>query len=255
MQQSGLSSLHQGVALESVGSTKTDTGLELRLVRVQRGRDDFSYGLHAYPTTFTLSGGFDSAGLLGRAGFRGMQACSFTSGRECAVKEVGTDFDLDTAAKAYAEAERAFHTADQLLQRCGFTIGPGEASGQRWLSTSGDGHTGSNHQSMKSHEDEGFRYELTWMEDRQGGGWTTHYIPKDDEAGAILGALAGLKSHRECMTNNFDPCFWRRHLRAADGRMDFGNNDYIFGYFDAHPANLLQALRLVAQGDELLRGH
>src|SRR6185312_7399800 len=104
---------------------------------------------------------------------------------------------------------------------------------------SGDGHTSPTIEVMKTSEDAGFLYAMTFIKGGAEKGWTFHYRPKHPplsiEVEAAFNVL-GLTRFQTCPQFGFDPCHWSFYDFVPD-RDDSPwntNRDRVHSYFGAH---------------------
>ena len=250
--------LHQALKTERVGEAN-GAGVNFVLVKLQWGRDDVGFGLHADPRSWTTAG-VQTPDLLGYLGFKREPNCGFVGG-ECYARMVDEGFALDAFAPAFARSYQALQQAENHLEACGYPFdrreGWGiffhrESGGRHRPNAGGDGHTGAKIERMKEAEDEAFRFAFSWMEGRDKG-WTIHCRPKhpplSSEVAGVFDFL-DLRRFAECPHFDFDECYWR--FIPYQGRTDsfFDNNAGVaHGWFDA------QATRFSPGVEQLLAAH
>ncbi len=170
--------LHSALRTEEIDSTSH--GLSLKLVRLQQGKDLFSYSLHAFPDSYS-SAGLQTTDLLAFLGFhRG--PCGFGHS-ECYATKVSEGFKLAEFTEAFRKFSELVRTAEPKFAACGlylpqpegwgyFLGGSGRPDRQPWDSHArGDGHHSPKQERMKESEDHSFRYVFTWIEGSSDRGW------------------------------------------------------------------------------------
>ena len=218
------------------------------LVKLQSGKDDVAFTLHVNPTSFT-TGGIQTREWLQLLGFAENSGCKFTGGLQCFSKEVPEGYDLQRFATAFNDGLVRLEKANADFEACGFWLPFRRqlaARGQAFRQTlSGDGHMVVDSKSMKSTEDDNFRYVLTFVNTGRDKGFVTHYIPRhpplSSEVAAVF-AYLGLKEYRECPEAEFEPCHFRTlRLYETDNPFE-GNVDFAHKSFDEHAARFSQAV-------------
>jgi len=233
---------------QEVVSRANREGFEAVLARLQWGKDDVGFSLHANPSSYGTSG-LQKTDFLAYLGFQRSDRCPFTSFQRCYVRWVDEDFNVelfvDAFGKAYAELERA----EGGLRACGFALPQPEGWGffygkpsggsrnmQRTLS--GDGHTATDTKRMKATEDANFLFRSTFVTTNQGKGFVTHYRPRHPPFSSEMSSVfryLGLSEFRQCPEFDFEPCYCRTLLFEERGGGVFDNNtEYAHGCFDAH---------------------
>lgn len=95
---------------QEVVSRANREGFEAVLARLQWGKDDVAFSLHANPSSFSTFG-LQKTDFLAYLGFQRMDACPFTSLQRCYTRWVDEGFNVelfvDAFAKAFARLERA----------------------------------------------------------------------------------------------------------------------------------------------------
>lgn len=109
--------LHSALRTEEIDSTTQ--GLGLKLVRLQHGRERFSYSLHAFPNTFSTAG-LQTTDLLSFLGFR-RGPCGFGSS-ECYATKVEEGFKLADFAESFRKFSERVLTAERKLEACGLFL-------------------------------------------------------------------------------------------------------------------------------------
>jgi hypothetical protein len=233
--------IHAGLKTEVV-TTAAGGGVEFTLGRVIHGKDDTAHGLHANPTSFSISGGVQRFDFLAWIGFSSGTCPFLRSGRNIMCKPVDSAFDIAAFVSAFDAAYAEIQTADRHLQECGFFLESRDFPAKHWVDRGGDGHTGSDQQQLKVSEDEHFRFVLSWLKRGSDGGWTTHYrakeLPLSPEMQSVF-AFLGLREFDSCIEFEFESCHWRRLLREArgDGFFD-SNNETVHKWYNNHAARL-----------------
>jgi len=252
---SGARNLHKSLKSEILG-TSTASGAELALVKLAWGKEDVAFTLHVVPNTFSTYG-IQIPDLLSYSGFS-RQPCSFLT-RECYVKEVNADVNLNAFGKALGEAYQQLSQAQRHLERCGFILDQpegwgyffGQQSGGRSRSDYyGDGHISAiPPQVMKTAEDDVFHFVFTWIKNSESEkGWTIHYRPKHSPLSVELQGVfhfLGIDEFRECPQFEFESCSWR-HIEFREGGdhiFENGNASVAHGWFDSHQLNFSPGIK------------
>ena len=247
--------LHSGLRTERLGEA-TGAGVKFTLVRVQRGKTDFAFGLHADPRAHTLNG-VQTPDLLAHLGFSSSH-CPFTEGRRCLAREVSQELDLGAFGRAFETAWPSFKSADEHLTACGLPItqpigwlfsglGGGAPGERRPTWPQGDGHTAPTTRRLNASDDDVFRYVLSWLSGGAQKGWTLHYAPKHPplsvEIESALQFLGGFESIRECPEFDFEPCRWRFYEFIPDETSAWNlRGELVQGFFDAHATRFAPGL-------------
>jgi hypothetical protein len=218
------------------------------LVKLQSGKDDVGFTLHVNPTSFTTAG-IQTREWLQLLGFAENAGCKFTGSHQCFSRDVPEGYDLRTFAAAFNDGFSRLEKANGDFEACGFWLPfrrqlSGRAQAFR-QPLSGDGHMVVDGKTMKSTEDDNFRYVLTFVNTGSAKGFVTHYIPRhpplSSEVAAVFGYL-GLKEYRECPEAEFEPChFQTLRLYETDNPFE-GNVDFAHQAFDAHASRFSQAI-------------
>lgn len=208
-----------------------DGGIEYKIVRLQSSKDNVTYSIHAYPTSFSLSG-IQRDGLLNHLGFH-PGSCAFFPQGKCLAAPIPSDFPLSDFAKSFSQAYTILHDAERQLQDCGFQIDQSSSA-----SSYGDGHTASQSKEMKRSEDDHFTFVMSWIEGGTDKGWCFHYRPKHPPLTAQLQAVFSfleLKPFRECPYFDFEQCHYRffTYQKRGSSIMD-SNAEYVHSRFDKH---------------------
>jgi hypothetical protein len=256
--------LHQALKTENV-MTKSVSGLELRLLKLQSSKTDIWYSLHARPTSYTTAG-FQLTDFLNLLGFR-RQPCPLHSG-EAYCKLVPENFNVEEFGPAFINAFDCMQSAEKHLNICGYPLDQPEGWGffygkpsdrtyrpTRSSYAAGDGHTSSSREKMKTAEDDFFNFAFTFIESDYSRGWTTHYVPKHPPLSQELEAvfnLLGISRFESCPEFDFEPCHWRFTPLEQRGQSVMDNNaEYAHRCFDAHASNFSKGIEklLAAQGE------
>jgi TIR domain-containing protein len=254
--------LHSALRSEEIDSISQ--GLPLKVVRLQHGKDQFSYSLHAFPNSFS-SAGLQTTDLLAFLGFR-RGPCGFGAS-ECYAVRVGEGFKLAEFSAAFRKFSELVNKAERHLSACGlylpqpegwsYFVGGGRPDRRPAPPRArGNGHHSPKQERMKESEDESFRYVFTWIEGGSDKGWVTHYVAKDDASAERLAFLPNLFSEfqrfEECPEFGFEPCFWR--FTTFESRDDGwrSNVDYAHGFFDDHAANFAPGVAALFEADALM---
>ncbi|HLG72568.1 MAG TPA: TIR domain-containing protein [Chloroflexota bacterium] len=246
-------SLHQSLKTEEVATGAVD-GLNVKLVRLQDGKEDIRFSLHAYVSTW-ISAGFQLGDFLELAGFE-KGRCAFFPGGECYARQVSGDFNLGAFTDAGGRAYQELRGAETHLQRCGiFLDRPSARTRRGYAGARGDGHTSPKQTSMKQAEDDNFQFAFTWLEGGQDKGWATHYRPKQDPSAELMAAFNYLDFNQfgQCPEFDFDPCYWH-FVSFEGGRNHFESNaGFAHQSFDAHAEHFSPALEQLLEVHRLLR--
>jgi hypothetical protein len=222
--------------------------VSVALVKLQSGKDDVAFTLHVSPTSFTTAG-IQTREWLKLLGFAENAACKFTDGHQCFSKEVPEGYDLQNFATAFSDGYTRLEKANADFEACGFWLPFRRELSDRARAyrqtLSGDGHMVVDGKTMKSIEDDNFRYVLTFVNTGRDKGFVSHYIPRhpplSSEVTAVF-AYLGLKVYSECPEAEFEPCHFRTlRLYETDNPFE-GNVDFAHQSFDAHPARFSQAV-------------
>ena len=254
--------LHAALRTEKVSEEQRE-GVEFVLVRLQDGKDDVRFSLHACPSQFS-SWGPQTTDLLAQLGFR-RSPCRFVHGDECFVHAAVSEFDVPAFAEAFSGAFKNLCEADRRLSACGlflpldeglgFFLGRPSTSRRRPVGPfHADGHKAQTVERRKESEDESFRYVLTWMVDSSGKGWTIHHRPQHPPISPEVSAafrMLGLKEFSTCPEFEFEPCWWR-HLPGMlrEGDPFVTNAEEAHRIFDALPTHFAPGIEhlLAANG-------
>jgi hypothetical protein len=248
-----MADIHQGLKSEVLGTT-AGGGVDFTLARITHGREDVAAGVHARPVSHFISGGIDRDEFLRSFGFH-HSACHFTRDSDSYCVEVANAFDLEAFAAAFGAAFESVRAADTNLQKCGFYIEARDFPAKQWVSTRSDGHTGSAQERLKQSEDAHFKFVFSWVEQSDGGGWTTHYRAKEQPLSLELAAalqFLGLRAFDECIDFDFEPCLWRRIRRVSDESAIDSNNHVVHGWFDSNASNFSTGLERLLEAEGLI---
>ena len=238
---------HAALKQEVVARTNRE-GFEAVLARLQWGKEDVAFSLHANPSSFGTFG-LQKTDFLAYLGFQRSDRCSFTSFQRCYVRWVDGDFDVqlfvDSFLKGFSEIERA----EGGLRACGFSLPqpegwgcfygkPSGGSRNAQRSLYGDGHTAIETKSMKATEDANFLFRFSFVTTNHGKAFATHYQPKhpplSSEVSSVFRYL-GLNEFAQCPEFEFEPCYYRTLQFEERGGGAFDNNtEFAHGFFDAH---------------------
>ena len=229
---------------------------EAVLARLQWGKDDVAFSLHANPSSYGTFG-LQKTDFLSYLGFQRYDQCPFTSFQRCYAKWVDEGFNVERFVDAFHKAYGELEQAEAGLRACGFALpqpegwgfsdgkaGGGSRNPQRLLS--GDGHTSTDTKSMKATEDANFLFRFTFVTTNQGKAFVTHYRPKhpplSSEMSSVFNYL-GLREFHDCPEFGFEPCHYRTLLfeHRSDGPFD-NNTEYAHGAFDAHATRFSPAI-------------
>ena len=237
---------HQALKSEVLGQVQSGT-TNLALAKLQWGKDDIGFSLHVSPNSYSLSGGYQITDFLSHLGFQ-RSGCSFIDSRQCYVRWVDTDFDINAFAGFFDKAYNNLTDAQKDLEKCGFFFDKPEGLGyflggqsrsrQRDFQMSGDGHTAMSVKQMKQSEDEVFQYKFTWLESAQDKGWVVHYRPKHPPLSSELQSVfqfLGMQTSEQCPEYDFESCHWHSIAFEERGdRMFDSNANTAHGWFDSH---------------------
>jgi len=234
-------------------TTRNTDGVEWAMVKLQRTRDDFTYTLHAYPHTYSISGGLQIQDLLSHLGFIS-GACPFVSGRQCMATQVPQDFAFEAFTETFSPAYKELYEAERKLQNCGISLRDSGRPGRSFAR--GDGHTSPIVERMKETEDGYFKFTFTWLEGGTDKGWTTHYHPKhlplSDEMHTALKFIE-LNEFATCPEFDFDHCYWTFIPFQQSVRSGFDSNAGVaHQFFDKHIELFSPGLELLLNSHRLL---
>lgn len=237
---------HQALKSEVIGKVRSGT-TDLVLAKLQWGKDDIGYSLHVSPNTFSISGGYQITDFLSHLGFQ-RSGCSFIDSRQCYVRWVDANFDVNAFAGFFDKAYQNLTDAQKDLEKCGFFFDKPEGLGyflggqsrsrRHDFQMSGDGHTAMSVKAMKQSEDDVFQYKFTWLESNQDKGWVIHYHPKHPPLSSELKSVfqfLGIRNFEQCPEYEFEPCHWYSIAFEERGdRMFDSNANTAHSWFDSH---------------------
>lgn len=230
------------VARQSVGNA------HFMLVKLQHGKDNFTYSLHAESSTLFTSGPKETDFFVW-LGFE-YGPCNFVSGQRCFVKAISSSFDLGSFCATFASAFADIAAAQNHLGACGYDLPSAERQHRRRSRQGyyGDGHHAlDNPNKMKNTSDDMFEYVFTFQTTPEGKGWTIHCRPKVSVSEELRHALAviDVKEFSECPQFDFEPCFWSfiNYTGGGYDRFSDGNADEAHRYFDAHAPQFSQGIQ------------
>jgi hypothetical protein len=149
------------------------------LVKLQSGKDEVAFTLHVSPTAFTTAG-IQTREWLQLLGFTENMGWKFTGGHQCFSREVPERYDLQRFATAFNDGFARLEKANGDFEACGFWLPFRRQLSGRGLAfrqtLSGDGHMVVDGKTMKSTEDDNFRYALTFVDTGRDKGFVTHYF-------------------------------------------------------------------------------
>jgi hypothetical protein len=241
---------------QNIVSKVNREGIEAVLARLQWGKEDMAFSLHANPTSFGALG-LQKTDFLSYLGFQRCDKCSFTSFQRCYVRWVDEGFNVERFADAFLRAYGELERAEAGLRACGFALpqpegwgffygkeGGGSRNMQRPLY--GDGHASTETRSMKATEDANFFFRFTFVSTNEGKGFVTHYRPKHPPLSSEMSSVfryLGLSEFPQCPEFDFEACHYRSLLFDQRGGGAFDNNtEYAHGCFDAHARQFSSAL-------------
>jgi hypothetical protein len=244
-------------ALKSEPVTGVRAGfVEIVLAKLQWGKEEKAYTLHANPTSYSTAG-LQMTDWLSYLGFRRSDRCQFTEFGRCFSREVSEGFDVQTFATACNVGYEHLQAAEQGFQACGFRLpqpegwsffhgGFGRSTRQGPVEVDGDGHTAMKTDSMKQTEDERFLYRFTFIDTGTDKGFVTHYRPKHPPLSSEMQSvfqLLGLHKFHDCPEFEFDSCHFRTLRLVADDNNPFnGNVEFAHRTFDAHDRQFSSAI-------------
>lgn len=257
--------IHSALKTESVGQA-SGQGVQFMLLKLQYGKDEIGYSVHAKPSSFS-SAGLQITDFLSHLGFV-RQRCAYISGQEAYCRGVRAGFDISHFGPAFERAFAIMEEAEHHLEACGYSLEQpegwgyflGKSSGTRHRARSvreGNGHTSPQSKTQKTSEDDFFSFAMTFIGRGPSKGWVFHYRPKhlplSAEVRSVIEFL-GLRSFRECPVFDFDSCLWR--LIERQERQDHlfgGNAGFVDSSFDAHTTRFSPAVRSLIEANTTLR--
>jgi hypothetical protein len=241
-------------------------GMEAVLAQLQWGKDDKGYGVHIAPNSFSLSG-LQTTDYLAYLGFSPNGQCPFTNAHRCYCRWATEEFDLDAFLQAFNKSFARMTSAQQSLEACGFLLpqpegwryyfGGSKRPGRRQTGIGGDGHTGVKVDSMKSSEDERFKFRFTFINTGREKGFVTHYRPKhllvSSEVEGVLQFL-GLERFSDCPEFDFEECYFRTQPfdEKAEDRVWNPSVEYAHRAFDAHATKFSAAIESMLAANEAI---
>jgi hypothetical protein len=222
--------------------------IEIVLAKLQWSKDDVAFTLHVNPSAFTSSG-LQTTDWLRLLGFTENTQCQFINARRCFSKEVPEGYDLQRFATAFNEGFGQLQKAEEGLQACGVWLPGGRQLSARGRGfrqeLSGDGHTAMSTKSMKTNEDDKFRYNFTFIDTGREKGFVTHYRPHhpplSSEVQSVFRYL-GLKEFHQCPEFDFEACHYRTLQLLETDNPFRGNVDFAHQSFDAHAGRFSPAV-------------
>ena len=263
--QSHRSDHHSALVSEQV-SEASGAGVKFVMAKLQWGKDDFGYSLHAEPSSFS-SYGMQTTDFLNLLGFR-REDCSFVSSRECFTIWVDSEFEVSSFARKFDESYSVFEKATRLLESCGHFVDQPEGwgyyrgkpssgkSNRSRLGYSADGHKGNKTELLKQTEDDNFSYRMSWIESGSEKGWVFHYRLKNQKNNHFLPVLEflGLRRFSDCPYFEFEECNWMYFQHENRGDSFFESNaSFVHGFFGAHEKNFSSALNIIVDANELVK--
>jgi len=254
---------HTALTSEAISSASSG-GVKFVVGKLQWGKNDFGYSLHAEPNSFSFSG-LQSTDFLSYLGFR-KEVCQFVSTKVCYTTWVDGSFDVSKFASDFGEALANFDNADSLFRDCGYFLDQPEGltyfgynAGGRTSRTKspygGDGHNANRVEKMKQSEDENFAYQLSWIERANSKGWVIHCRTKNPSDQELLSALKFLDFNvfSECPLFDFKKCFWMfiEYQTRSDDVFE-GNAEYAHRCYDSHAKKFSMAVRKLIQANNLM---
>jgi len=256
---------HHSALLSEQISKASASGVNFIVAKLQWGKYDIGYSLHAEPSSYS-SYGMQTTDLLYYLGFE-RESCSFVIRRECYAAWVDSEFNVAEFAAKFGEAISLFEKAARLLESCGQILDQPEGwgyfysksshgrSGSHIYSGGGDGHTSNKPKIVKESEDDYFYYKLSWIENENTKGWTFHYRFKDVSNQYLSPALSFLRINqfKECPFFKFEECFWTFIEFQSRGDSYFDSNvEFVNRAFDSNQNNFPLALQMLIQVHSLL---
>lgn len=255
---------HTALVSEQV-SQASGAGVKFVSAKLQWGKDDFGYSLHAEPNSYTTAG-MQTTDFLDYLGFK-REVCSFVTSRVCYATWVAPDFEVTPFAGKFDESFSLFEKAARQLESCGHFLDQPEGWGyfngkppsgrsiRSRLGYSVDGHKGNKTELLKEAEDDNFIYRMSWIESISEKGWVFHYRLKDENDSRLLPALdlLTLSNFRDCPYFNFEECNWIYFQHENKGDSFFESNaNFVHAFFGAHEKNFSSALEMLVKANELV---
>jgi hypothetical protein len=246
--------LHQALKTEIVARSHAQMA-NFSFVKLQWGKEDVAFSLHAAPHTFSMSGE-QVTDFLDRLGFE-RSPCAFVDRGECYARWVDDNFDIQAFTNLFDQAYSNLLEAQKDLEKCGFLFEQTEGCGylfgkyphdrgyNNW-EMSGDGHTSSSKKLLKQNEDSVFHFKFTWLEGHDNG-WVIHYRPIHPPLSSEIQSVfqfLGIKEFKQCPEYDFEPCYWRSiaFQSRGDGFFDSNANN-AHNWFDAHSDHFSQGIQ------------
>jgi len=256
---------HHTALTSQKNSQASGTGVNFIVAKLQWGKDNFGFSLHAEPNSYSTYG-MQSTDFLHYLGFR-REMCSFVTSRECFATWVEPDFELTLFARQFDEAFSLFEKAGRLLGNCGHFLDQPEGWGyfngksgsgrnmKSRLGYSADGHNSNEAKLLKQTEDENFLYCMSWIDGANEKGWVFHYKMKDEYSDlSLVIKFLGLKTFHECPYFEFEGCNWAYYQHENRGDSFFeGNAGNVHAWFDAQEKNFSQALEMLLKANNLVK--
>ena len=255
---------HTALLSEEV-SKASASGVNFLVAKLQWGKDDVGYSLHAEPTSYSTYG-MQTTDFLVYLGLK-RENCPFVTHRECYTTWVDSEFRVSEFSQKFGEAFGLFEKAAKLLENCGNILEQPEGwgyfynkisqgrSSRQIYSGGGDGHTSNQPKILKEIEDDYFYYKLSWIETGASKGWTFHYRLKDISDRHLFPALNFLRlnNFKECPFFDFEECFWMYIAHQSKGDAFFDSNaEFIHQAFNATRNNFPLALQMLMQSNGLV---
>ena len=237
--------LHAAPKVDRLGESNGG-GVKFLLVRLQYGKTDIAYALHANPQTYS-TGLVQTPDYLQNLGFA-VSECGFFHG-QCLVREVQEGLDTAAFAAAFDSGWAAYRDAGNHFAACGMV------SRHESRPAYGDGHTATKSNRFKETSDEIFSYVLTWLDGGGQKGWTLHYRPKhppmSPELEAALAFIGGFSHFNECPQFDFEPCSWRFIAKHQQDQSSIWDEQagHVHLQFDAHAVKFSPGLQLLLVGN------
>lgn len=254
---------HTALASESISSASSG-GVEFVVGKLQWGKNDFGYSLHAAPNSYSYNG-MQTTDFLSYLGFQ-KEICQFVSRKICYTTWIDSGFDVSAYSIAFDEAFKNFESAEKLLVDCGYFLDQPEGwtyfdpnTGRRAPRTKnfygGDGHNANRVEKMKISDDKDFFYQLSWIERANSKGWVIHCKPKNPSDQELLSVLKFLDFNifNECPLFDFEKCFWMFiEYKTRNNDIFEGNAEYAHRCYDSHAEKFSTAVRKLVQANNLM---
>jgi hypothetical protein len=256
---------HHTALISEQLSQASSGGVKFLTAKLQWGKDDIGYSLHAEPTSYS-SAGMQTTDFLAYLGFK-REICPFVPRRECYASWIDSEFELSKFTEKFDQAFGLFEKGSRLLERCahlldhleGWGYFTGKDSSRKSyksrLGYSENGHTAKKSEKLKQSEDDNFFYQLSWIENTNEKGWVFHYKLKEDANQNLrpVFRFLGLTEFKECPYFGFEECYWMyiQHENRGDSFFE-SNANLVHGCFDAHKENFSPAMQMLIQANDLL---